>query len=473
MGKPNAALAEVQFVDGFRAGLVIVPVEGSRLVDITYRSTDPKFAARVANGYADAYIEEVVEHKFLVSSEAADWLGEQLAEHRLLVEASEAALQRYREQNGVVIEDRENIVVQRLADLNTAVTQARTARLQQEALYNQTRAVDASSLESFPRVLSDSYVQELRAELSRFEREHEELAQTYGERHPEMIRIGSVVTSARVKLSNEIDRVVRSVQSEYEAAVANERSLTDAVQAQQRQALALDRRSMEFSVLVREAESNRQVYEGLLSRARETTISSDLRRTNVRIVDRAEIPSYPSAPRTQRDLAFAALGAMLLGVGLVSVRDPPALPGRHAEFDSSGIGMGKLPHVSRYASRKGSPHDELSQSKSLEVGMSVSRGVHPEVSEEGDLRVAAPASGTGAAGVGPAAGKRRGGRASVGRSRTYDGVDSAEVLGGAGDRVHQGQERDLHRSGVCRAVAQFCRAALLGSRLLRVHAGSG
>ena len=90
-------------------------------------------------------------------------------------------------------------------------------------------------------------------------------------------------------------------------------------------------------------------------------------------------------------------------VASVNVGDPPALPGRHPEFDSSGIRMGKLPRVSRSSITQGSPHDELSQSKPLEMGLSVSRRVHPEVPEEGDLRRAAPVLGRSAAAVSPAA----------------------------------------------------------------------
>ncbi len=104
--------------------------------------------------------------------------------------------------------------------------------------------------------------------------------------------------------------------------------------------------------------------------------------------------------------------------------------------------------------------------------MSVSRGVHPEVPEESDLWGVAPVFGRGAAALGPAPGKRRGRRASDAGPRPHDDLDSAEVLGGAGDRVHQGEERDPHRAGVCGAVAQLRRATLLGAGLLRVDGGS-
>ena len=136
--------------------------------------------------------------------------------------------------------------------------------------------------------------------------------------------------------------------------------------------------------------------------------------------------------------------------------------------------MGKLPHVSRYASRKGSPHDELSQSKSLEVGMSVSRGLHPEVSEEGDLRVRCAGISEGYCGSWPGSGESE--------------VEEGHLLA---DHVHMlvsippkysvaqviGYMKGKSAIHIAREFAgrfaQLYRAALLGSGLLRVYAGSG
>ena len=194
---------------------------------------------------------------------------------------------------------------------------------------------------------------------------------------------------------------------------------------------------------------------GLLGRSLKTT--NGLESINALIEERcAKVDHWQNSSQRQRWLATALLDIEPRLRKVMGYRHLPRLRGRIE---------------ARAEDRHDTVEEESRVSNQEPRRVPTRNGLDP--SEEGDLRVAAPASGTGAAGVGPAAGKRRGGRASVGRSRTYDGVDSAEVLGGAGDRVHQGQERDLHRSGVCRAVAQFCRAALLGSRLLRVHAGSG
>ena len=114
--------------------LTVAPVRNSRLVELRFSSTDPKLAADMANAHAKAYIQQNMEMRFSASKEASDWLGGQLAEQRKKVEESEAALQRYKESHdAVAVEDRQNIVVQRLADLNSAATKAKTGRIEKRS----------------------------------------------------------------------------------------------------------------------------------------------------------------------------------------------------------------------------------------------------------------------------------------------------------------------------------------------------
>ena len=103
-------------IDLFLEQLTIAPIRNSRLVDVKFRSSDPDVAMRVANVLAKAYIDQNLDYKFGASKEATSWLADRLAEQRAQVETAEAALQRYREQHDAIpLEDRENIVVQKLA----------------------------------------------------------------------------------------------------------------------------------------------------------------------------------------------------------------------------------------------------------------------------------------------------------------------------------------------------------------------
>lgn len=308
-----------RYADVVLGALDVTPVRNSRLVDISMTSTDPQLATDLANAHARTYMEQNLEFRFSASKEATDWLEQQLAEQRKKVEASEAELQRYKEQHdAVAVEDRQNIVVQRLADLNSAATKAKTVRIEKEALYNQLKSIqNSNALDSFPAVLGNEYIQKLKSDLGDLQRVQAELSDKYGDRHPEMVKVRSAIQSAEAKLQIEIDKVVQSVRSEYETALAQERTFVGALEGGKAEALSLNRKGIEFSVLQRDAESNRQVYEALLQRTKETGISGELKASNIRVVDPAEVPGGPFLPRRQQDLTTAAFSGLVLALGLV------------------------------------------------------------------------------------------------------------------------------------------------------------
>jgi succinoglycan biosynthesis transport protein ExoP len=310
---------EAPLVDSFLGALTVVPVRNSRLVELRFTSSEPQLAADMANALAKTYIEQNLEFKFNSSKVATDWLAAQMAEQRKKVEDSEAQLQRYKEQHdAVAVEDRQNIVVQRLGEMNAVVTKAKTARIEREALYNQLKAMQTSgSIDSFPAVLANDYVQKIKSDLGDLQRQQAQLADKYGDRHPEMVKIRTAIQSTEAKLKNELDKVVASVRSEYEAARAQEISLAGALDSQKGEALSLNRKGIEYSVLHREAESNRQIYESLMQRTKETGISGEFKASTIRVVDAAEVPKSPFLPRRERDISLAALTGLLFAVGLV------------------------------------------------------------------------------------------------------------------------------------------------------------
>ncbi len=222
-GTPSFAVvpetpAQTPIINAFLEGVTVSPIRNSRLVDLKYSSTDPQLAATVANAMARNYIEQTLEYKFLSSREASDWLGQQLTEQRKQVEASEQALQRYREQtDSVSLEDKQNITVQKLADLNAAVTKAKTERLQKEALYKQVTAIehDRAALDTFPAILASPFIQQLKGQAADLQRQRASLAEKYGEKHPEMIRLQSQIQDTDAKIQGEIAKVVQSIRTEY------------------------------------------------------------------------------------------------------------------------------------------------------------------------------------------------------------------------------------------------------------------
>ena len=311
--------AQSRVIDRFLGNLNVEAVRYSRLVDITYRSADPVMATRIANALGEAYIEQNVEFTSTTTREASDFLTQQLAEQRLKLEASEQALQAYRERtDSVSLEDRQNVVVQRLADLNAAVTRANTARIQKESAYNQVKAAldNPAAIDTVPLILSNPFVQQQKTELATLQRQRAQLSEKLGPNHPDMIKVGVAIQNAEARIQAEVTQIVSSMRSDYEAAMAEERSLTATLNRQKGEAQVLSRTGIEYGALQRDADANRQMFESLLKRTQETGISEELKAGNIRVVDQAETPRGPVSPNTFNNLLIALLGGLALAVGL-------------------------------------------------------------------------------------------------------------------------------------------------------------
>jgi len=318
---PDAAETRVQsrVINRFLAALDVSAVRYSRLVDVSFRSNDPALAARVSNALADQYIKQSVELRSNTTKEASEFLVQQLAEQRNKVEASEQALQAYRERTGSVsFEERQNVVVQRLADLNAAVTKANTVRIQKEATYNQVKAVleNPAAIDTVPAILSNAFVQQQKTELAQLLRQRAQLSEKLGPNHPDMIKVNTAIQLAETRLQAEVAQVLQAMRNDYEAALTEERTLANELNRQKIEAQQLNRTSIDYSALQRDAAANRQMFEALLKRTQETGVSEELKTGNIRVVDLAENPTGPISPNIFNSLLMALLGGLTLAVGL-------------------------------------------------------------------------------------------------------------------------------------------------------------
>lgn len=317
--KADETPAQSRVIDSFLRHLTISPIRNSRLVDVTFESISAEMAAQCANELARAYIEQSLDFKFRSTREAADWLKAQMESQRKQVETTEQALQKYKEQtDSVSLEDKQNIVTQTLAELNAAVTKARTERMQKESLYNQIRAIqhDRAALDTFPAILSNPFIQQLKGQHADLQRTEASQSEKLGEKHPDMLKTKRAIAEADAKLQGEIGKVVLSLKNDYEAALSQERRLQGALEAQKAEAMALSRKGIDYGVLSRDASTNRQMFDSLLQRTKETNVSAENRTSNIRVVDKAEVPRRPVRPNKTMNLLLAIFGGAVFAAGL-------------------------------------------------------------------------------------------------------------------------------------------------------------
>ena len=297
----------------------VTPVPDSHLVNVSFQSADPELAARAVNVLAEEYVRLNLEIKLTSTDETLAWLTEELTKQRAAVEAAEHRLATYREtQDALSLDASQDIVTTRLQQLNDALTEAERTRAQKEALYDQVLAVGVNSAaaRALPAVMQNAAIQDIKTRLAALETELTWASQRYGARHPEILKIDVGIAAVTRELGEATTLAILSLRSDFEAALAEERALRAELDAQKDAALVLNRKSVDYGVLERDAESERQVYETLLQREKELRIESHLQTNNVRLVDRATVPGAPFTPNTRDDLVMAIVFALVGSVGL-------------------------------------------------------------------------------------------------------------------------------------------------------------
>jgi capsular exopolysaccharide synthesis family protein len=304
-------------IGAFLGGLEIVPVKGTRLVEIVYSSPAPEYAANAANMVAREYVQQNLDSKLQNTNSTLDWLKGELDKQRKKVEDAERGMANYQEgQNAMSLDDRQNIVIDRLKSLNDAVTKAKTNRLQKEALHRQLGNVtaDTAGVDTFPGLAQNTTIQEIRQQLAQLNAEKARLLQTRTSNHPDVAKVDASIESANIRLKSETGKILASIGNEYRAALAEEQSLTVSLEEQKRQAIDLNRKNVNFSILQREAEGERHVYNALLQQEKEMRVVSNSRANNVQLMDPAEVPGGPYTPNHGRDWLMALVLGLALGV---------------------------------------------------------------------------------------------------------------------------------------------------------------
>ena len=300
-------------------GMVKVePVRRSRLVNIGVKSDNPELAAVIANAWAEIYIENTLQDKRFTTEHAVGWLNDEIQEMKTKVEESERLLQEYKEKNELVsLEDTQNIIVQKLAQLSTAATEAKSARLTAESKYRQVEELkrQGRNLETLPEVGGSTLILDLKTAHATKEGDLSELLKRYKHKHPKVIELRSQLASLEERIKTEIETLAQGIASEYEEIKSNEEAVLVALTEQEKLALQLNRLAIEYNVLKRDSETNREMYNALLRRMKETDVSGGLTQSHVRIIDRAEVSEKPVSPKKMRNIILACIVGLLMGSG--------------------------------------------------------------------------------------------------------------------------------------------------------------
>jgi polysaccharide biosynthesis transport protein len=317
--KRDAGAEKPTFIETYLGMLDILPIQKTQLVKIAFSTPDAQLSAHMANAHAQAYIRQGLELRSRTNEEAQRFLQEKLVELKERVEKSEEALNRYRRTREIIsLDDKENIVVDRLADLNRRLTEAEAERIGFEG---QVQLLRGGSYDSLPAVVDNKLIQTLTAESARLEGQYAQLLALYKPGHPGLDQLRAQLEETRLRLRREIQKVTGSIKSAYQAIVAKEKQLRATMEAQKAAAMRLKDASVTYAILAREVDTNRQLYDSILHRMKETGVAAELRTSNVYIIDEAAPPRTASSPNIKQSVLLATLLGLIGGVGCAFLRE--------------------------------------------------------------------------------------------------------------------------------------------------------
>ena len=302
----------------------IEPIKGSQLINIYVEDADPKLAAKLCNALSYIYAEDNLRRKYEISTEALSWLGHESVGIGDRLRDAELELQKFKEKNNVVsFEESQNTVMQRLKELSTALTEAKKKRLEAQGRYEEVKKVlkNPELAESFPGVVDNDLIRQLKAELASAEAELAQVSKKYKPDHPEYKRVEAKWLALKQRVDSEVKKILTSFELDYKVALERENSIQKAMDDLQAEALALSRKTMEYAVMNNEIESLRQMYSSLKTRSRETEITGNIAANNITVIDAAETPRDPVRPRKKLNVALAIFVGLVGGIGLAFLQE--------------------------------------------------------------------------------------------------------------------------------------------------------
>jgi succinoglycan biosynthesis transport protein ExoP len=315
----DASLMRPPALGAFLGGLSIKRVPNSRLLDVTFESTDPVLAARVVNAHLNNFIEQNFRSRFDAATQASNWMAGQLNEMKIKVENAEDARLEYERDNQIwTIDEKSDISTQKLGEIEKQLTDAQADRINKEAVYE---LAQSGNYDAIAAVRESAVIQDILKQQTTLSAQYTDAVSQYGPKFPKVLRIEAQLKDLDQLITREKLNIGNQVEADYRGSRQRELLLKEALDDQKAAVNQTAEKLVQYNILKREADTNKQLYDGMLQKLKEAGITAGLRSSNIRIVDPALIPPGPSRPNKSRNVLLSMMVGLLGGIGLALLRE--------------------------------------------------------------------------------------------------------------------------------------------------------
>ncbi len=313
-----AAAKKAALTRDLKSNLHVEPLKDSRIIQVSLESSDPELAARIVNALVSNYIEFSFRARYDFTRHASGWMEQQLEDLRAKVEKSQQALVDYERQNLIInVGDKQNITEQRLQDLSRDYTTAQSDRVQKESIYELAKSNEGQ----IGVIVQNELLVRLEEKYTDLKTAYAEVQGQYGPNFPKVVRLRDQLNELQSLIEKERKQAIQKVRNDYLAALGRETLLAEAMGKQKGEVGQMNQRMIEHNILKREFETNQQLYENLLQRLKDATISAGLQATNIHVIDQATPPVSPIRPDKTRNILASLLVGLIFGITLAFVQE--------------------------------------------------------------------------------------------------------------------------------------------------------
>jgi polysaccharide biosynthesis transport protein len=317
--QPVSVTAREKLLNQAANSLKIHATPRTRVIEATVESTDPRLAAEFANTLVQEYIQQNLEARFAATHRTSDWLSREINDSRAALKRSEGALQAYARSSGLIFtEDNNNVATEKLQQLQQQLSVATSERIGKQARFELAKN---SPPDTVADVISDIGLKDTSAKLNDLRRQFADLSAVYNPEYGKIKRTQAEIAVLEAAFERSRADILKRIENDYREATNRESLLALAYDAQTREVTGQDEKAIQYNILKREADSNRQLYDTMLQQTKQSSLASALRASNVRIVDPAEVPERPFSPNFKMNSALGLLAGLFLSVAIVTVRE--------------------------------------------------------------------------------------------------------------------------------------------------------
>jgi capsular exopolysaccharide synthesis family protein len=302
-----------------RGNLAITPIANTKTVFITYSDKNPAMAKVVIDAVVQAYMDEILEMKLARSNYTLQWMTSKATEEGKKLETSELALQKYMRDNDLVTtENKLAVYPEKLAEFSSQLSKAQAEQKEIESLNARIKSAGSNyqNIETIPIFADNKVLQSLREKIFAAEQNIKDLSKKYGQKHPSMANANSERELLLKEKQFEINRIIEATRNSYELAKSKEENLKQLLAGAKQTMLDVNERFTQYSIMKREVDINRVLYDTLTSNIKKSTVTEQSQEINIWVVQKAELPLFPSKPRKSRNLALGLILGLFGGIGV-------------------------------------------------------------------------------------------------------------------------------------------------------------